>query len=129
MATGSWIAVEYPDGTVKAVHCHWDGYLEGVGATLVEHYTDFEKADALINQGDISSLDITVEGSVFYARDRGEELMPAERYGSMKDYIKRRRLEDYNYVRLYETGEWQVDSLYNDLAKGSVRECLASLEV
>ena len=128
MATRSTIAVEYPDGTVRAIYCHWDGYLEGVGATLVEHYADFDQADALINMGDISSLDSTVEGSEFYARDRGEEFVPAEQYGSLRDYTPRGRMEEYNYVRLYKTGEWQVAALYNDRAEGSVKECLAQIE-
>ena len=129
MATRSTIAVEYPDGTVRAIYCHWDGYLDGVGATLVEHYADFDQADRLINQGDMSSLDSTIEGSEFYARDRDEEFVPADQYGSLRDYTMRRRLEEYNYVRLYATGEWRVAALYNDRAEGSVKECLAALEV
>lgn len=108
MATRSTIALEYPNGLVKVIYCHWDGYLTGVGKTLVEHYADFDTADQLIQLGDLSSLASTLTHSEFYARDHGEELIPAARYGSVNDYSSQVRLEEYNYLRLYSTGEWQV---------------------
>ena len=45
-----------PDNRIKSIYCHSDGYLEGVGDTLREHYTDVKKIKALLALGDISSL-------------------------------------------------------------------------
>lgn len=56
MATRSTIALEFADGTVQQVYAHWDGYLEGNGKTLFEHYVDPFKLRELIDLGDISSL-------------------------------------------------------------------------
>ena len=56
MGTRSTIALEFADGTVQQVYCHWDGYLSHNGAILQEHYSDPFKLRDLIDQGGISSL-------------------------------------------------------------------------
>jgi hypothetical protein len=85
MATRSAIGVMHGE-KAKVVYCHWDGYIDGVGRTLLEHY-DSPKANHLVALGGISSLGSEVvipEGvehsydaphadiTVFYNRDRGE---------------------------------------------------------
>ena len=56
MGTRSTIALEFADGTVEQVYCHWDGYLSHNGKILAEHYSDPFKLRDLIDMGDISSL-------------------------------------------------------------------------
>lgn len=56
MATRSTIALEFADGTVQQVYCHWDGYLAHNGQILAEHYSDPFVLRDLIDLGDISSL-------------------------------------------------------------------------
>ena len=57
MSTRSMIAIENPNSlAVKAVYCHWDGYLEHNGCSLNEHYTASPKVNNLIALGDLSSL-------------------------------------------------------------------------
>ena len=56
MGTRSTIALEFADGTVQQVYCHWDGYLEHNGAILKEHYSNPFKLRDLIDLGDLSSL-------------------------------------------------------------------------
>jgi hypothetical protein len=56
MGTRSTIALEFADGTVQQVYCHWDGYLDHNGKVLQEHYSDPFKLRDLIDLGDISSL-------------------------------------------------------------------------
>ena len=73
MATRSRIAIENQDGTVDSIYCHFDGYLEGVGKTLFNHY-DQEKLEKLLELGDISSLGESTIDTVAYCRDRGEDL-------------------------------------------------------
>jgi hypothetical protein len=73
MATRSRIAIENQDGTVTSIYCHFDGYIDGVGKTLQENYNTREKMEQLIALGDISSLGKTIEETVAYHRDRGEE--------------------------------------------------------
>jgi len=56
MGTRSTIALEFADGTVEQVYCHWDGYLAHNGRILQEHYSDPFKLRKLIDLGDLSSL-------------------------------------------------------------------------
>jgi hypothetical protein len=56
MATRSTIALEFADGTVQQVYCHWDGYLEHNGKILFESYQDPFKLRDLIDLGDVSVL-------------------------------------------------------------------------
>jgi hypothetical protein len=73
MATRSLIAIENPDGTYDAVYCHFDGYPEGVGRKLEDHYTDPEKIRALISRGSMSMLSPELDKCEFYTKS-GEEL-------------------------------------------------------
>ncbi len=56
MSTRSDIIAQRADGKWARIYCHHDGYLEGVGQTLHDHYRTQEKIDALMALGDISSL-------------------------------------------------------------------------
>ncbi len=57
MSTRSRIAVlQENDGSVKSVYCHWDGYLSGVGVTLLNHYNTYQRANAVVALGGLSSL-------------------------------------------------------------------------
>ena len=61
MSTRSNIARLNSDGSVDVIYCHWDGYLTGVGMTLVLHYDTKKEMNDLIDLGDISSLRDTIE--------------------------------------------------------------------
>ena len=57
MGTRSMIAIENANSkAVKAIYCHWDGYLGHNGAILNEHYSASPKVNNLIALGDMSSL-------------------------------------------------------------------------
>jgi hypothetical protein len=120
MATRSRIGIKNPDGTVKSVYCHWDGYPDYNGRILCAHYATREAAEALIALGSISSLrerlapdegevhnfdnpkrDITIA----YHRDRGEDL-EIEDYSDVERYYM--STTDYRY--LFSDGKWFVDS-------------------
>ena len=73
MSTRSRIAIENESGIVNSIYCHFDGYVDGVGKTLFNHY-DKEKLQKLIELGDISSLGESTIDTVAYCRDRGEDL-------------------------------------------------------
>jgi hypothetical protein len=73
MATRSRIAIENQDGTVTSIYCHFDGYLDGVGKKLFNHY-DREKTEKLMELGDISALGESILWTIAYHRDRGEDL-------------------------------------------------------
>ncbi len=119
MATRSTIALEYADGTVGQIYCHWDGYLDNNGEILLKHYRDPHKLKALMDLGDLSSLGANVgskhafdervdDECTFYGRDRGETGTDARRYRSFADYRANAQFEEYNDI-LRKDGVWYVE--------------------
>jgi len=116
MGTRSTIALEYADGTVGQVYCHWDGYLENNGMILYKHYSDPFKVRDLLDEGDMSSLDSSVEGSTFY-KERGE-VCPQKMFKDFADYKANHQYEEYEYI-LRRDGQWYVaahSAIYGSLA-------------
>ena len=106
MGTRSTIALEYADGSVGQVYCHWDGYLSNNGQILLKHYQDPFKVRELLDEGDMSSLDTTVEGCTFY-KERGE-VCPQRMYKDYAEFRKEAQGEEYNYI-LRRDGNWYVE--------------------
>ena len=107
MATRSRIAIENQDGTVTSIYCHFDGYLEGVGKTLFEHY-DREKTEKLMELGDISVLGESTLDTIAYHRDRNEDLN-FKTFPNVEDLFENgsRSGEEYVYC-LTKDGIWLV---------------------
>ena len=98
MGTRSTIALEYADGTVEQVYCHWDGYLEHNGQILAKHYMDPFKVRDLIALGGFSSLDTTVEATKSTAyTQRGEDL-DINKFKDYADYVANHQYEEYDYI-------------------------------
>jgi hypothetical protein len=130
MATRSTIALEFADGTVEQVYCHWDGYLSHNGKMLLEHYSNPFILRDLIDLGGLSSLRATIGAKhafsqfdlpkeevedfikrtenmcTFYARDRGEKLI-VHKFVDFQDYLAHHSYEEYEYI-LRRDGNWYV---------------------
>lgn len=113
MATRSTIALEYADGTVGQIYCHWDGYLQHNGHILFKHYADPFKVRELLDRGDTSTLDKDISGCDFYS-NRGEKC-PQRMFKDINEYFADCQQEEYDYiltrkqgwlVRCYATGGW-----------------------
>jgi hypothetical protein len=102
MATRSTIALEFADGTVEQIYCHWDGYLSGVGAELVSGYSDPFRLRDLIDAGDTSTI-----GEPY--SQRGEDC-PARKFKDFEDYKANGQDEEYDYILRYIDGKgvWLV---------------------
>ena len=134
MGTRSTIALEFADGSVGQVYCHWDGYLSHNGKILVEHYQDPFKLQKLIDTGDLSVLHAELgekhdfnesyeNGCTFYGRDRGETGIDARYFKDFADYVKNHSYEEYEYI-LRTDGVWYVnqDNGYEPLMEAIVDE-------
>ena len=118
MATRSNIAMKTADGKIVSVYCHWDGYVAHNGKILLENYDFIDKIEALIALGSISSLGKAIglqqdfddrstqkdDWTLFYSRDRGEELSIQE-YDDIPSWID--QMEEYAY--LWNGQEWLVN--------------------
>jgi len=121
MATRSTIALEYSDGRVRQIYCHWDGYLDHNGQILLDHYATSDLVDQLIQHGSISSLGRSIEDTEFYARDRGEELIPPCEFETEDDYHLAATFQDYNYL-MDRHGQWLVQ--FNDAGFQNLQQAL-----
>lgn len=119
MGTRSTIALEFADGTVEQVYCHWDGYLSNNGEILAEHYMDPFKVKQLVELGGFSSLRDTVAETAKSAYTQRGEDKEVNRFQNIVEYVKECQQEEYDYilrsingtatwfVRCYATdGEW-----------------------
>jgi hypothetical protein len=98
MGTRSTIALEYADGTVQQVYCHWDGYLSNNGRILNDHYMDPFKVKELVALGGFSSLEGTVELTALQAyTQRGEELS-INKFKDVAEYFADCQQEEYDYI-------------------------------
>ena len=130
MSTNAAIGLTMPDGTIKAVHLHWDGYIAhgGAGETLAEHYKDREKVEKLIALGFLSSLGAEVAPdpasphswknpqpnvTVAYHRDRNDPLEPAIVFKDKDSFAEEAKGSLWaEYAYLFEDGRWLVCDLH-----------------
>jgi hypothetical protein len=137
MGTRSTIALEYADGTVDQIYCHWDGYLDHNGEILRQHYMDPFKVRDLMDLGDMSSLgpqlgtqhtfDIQAKYGTpeyeaeaeakrqvctFYGRDRNESGVQRKRFVNFEAYKNEHQYEEYEYIlrNIDGKGVWFVSS-------------------
>lgn len=116
MSTRSRIGYyDYDTGCVKSVYCHFDGYVEGVGAVLEENYPTLEDAKAIVSLGGISSLGESLEyrdedhenGTRDYHRWRGEPIEIATDYG-LSDYGNSAFDCGEEFAYLFIGGRWMI---------------------
>ena len=151
MGTRSTIALEYADGTVEQVYCHWDGYLAHNGQILLKHYSNPFILRDLIDLGDVSSLKPTIgtkhafshfelraeevaeykvlteNMTTFYGRDRGETGADKKSFVDFQDYLAHHQYEEYDYILRNVNGKatWFVsdhDGAYVELEQAIMEE-------
>ena len=114
MATRSNIGIEYSDGKIETIYCHYDGYPEHMVPLLENyHYNDVRE---LLEQGDMSYLRKFIHPTtdshdfnnpepdicLFYARDRGEPLYENPIFDDRSEALK----EEFLYLYLQKENKW-----------------------
>lgn len=119
MATRSNIAYKTPEGKIRSIYAHYDGYPAHNGEMLRRYYTDADKVKMLVDLGSISILAPKVfptntthsfdnpqeDVTIFYGRDRGEENVGYVEYDDIPSWIA--DMEEYAY--LYTENGWLVN--------------------
>ena len=123
MSTRSLICMQIDDDKYKTIYCHSDGYLTYNGAMLLDHYSNKEKLEKLLNLGDISCLNEKVDPDptlpphsfdydkrqegvvVAYGRDRGETGIEAKMF-TLKDLKDKDSWIEYVYI-FDRNGKWK----------------------
>jgi hypothetical protein len=132
MATRSAIGIKHGN-RIKAVYCHYDGYLEHVGRALDTYYKDSVKVNKLISMGDMSGIgadigekhlaedrrqyldDGIATQCTFYNRDRedDESKTAFKSFGSEQEFIEFFEGSWCEYFYLYDNGTWYYSTLKN----------------
>ena len=105
MGTQASISCVNPDGTITSIFCYNDGYVNGVGKTLVNYYKEYDKINELMKLGDIESLGDEVsecEVDEYYVE-------PATVFDDVTDWKDGLEFQRYDYV--FKDGKWH---LYKD---------------
>lgn len=117
MGTQATIARHNEDGTFDTIYLHYDGYTEHAFNILRQHYNTQELVDALIELGDLSSLNeriapdagedhtfmSPVRGvTIAYHRDRGEDR--ARTKAQRVPILTKSECAAYTYV--WSNGAW-----------------------
>jgi hypothetical protein len=157
MATRSTIALEFADGTIGQVYCHWDGYLAHNGEMLQEYYSNPFVLRDLIDLGSLSSLrpqigtkhpfsmfeanmtqdeyaNLYRDMCTFYGRDRGEGQSDATYFKDYLHFLVDGQSEEYDYILRNVNGvaTWFVSDHGGDyilLTEAIAKEAQEELEV
>lgn len=111
MGTHAMIGIVNQDGSVDASYVHYDGYLEGVGRTLVENYNTLYDAEVVAKGGYMSAL------YPDYVTTRKEAVHnePSVPYLSVEQFMKNGY--DYagaDYLYLFDGEIWFFASNYGE---------------
>ncbi len=126
MSTRSRIGYVMKTDAIASVYCHSDGYIEGVGRTLLNHYTDPKKIRTLIKLGDLSSLHEKVAPpagvkhafewmerapgvTVAYKRDRGETDVDPIQSATVEEFLAIDSGQEYSYLWDGRWWVWDMD--------------------
>ena len=102
--------IEEGKGKIVGTWCHYDGYLMGVGYSLLNAYNTAELAYMVASSGYLSGLAKTVEG--FHTEPHAND-DPSFVLESKADLIHRAGNSGCEFVYLYDKGAW----LYWDIDK------------
>lgn len=95
MSTRSVIGIIRKDGSVECINCYRDGYLHGVGKVLLNHYTDQDKIEQLLELGDLYALKENTDHAIInpdkyttiaYVRDGGEKNTQSRVFDSIQEF-------------------------------------------
>jgi len=99
MSTSCVIAVKLFNDSYIATVCNFDGYYDGVGAELREHFTDIGAPQKLVEGGEIRCIN---KGEVeYYAKSNFKPVTMNE-----KELAGMRSEWGCSYTHLYVAGEW-----------------------
>lgn len=105
MGTRSFVGVMIGD-VCRAVYVHFDGYLDGVGATLQAYRTQAE-VEKLISHGDRSTLE-----NGFY-KNRGETGVEPTDYGTFDEFFDACKDSWGEWYYIFNNGVWRCGNTYS----------------
>ena len=104
MSTRSNIMYQQQSGEVLSAYCHMDGYLTGVGKSLLTHYNNDKMAHKLVANGYISSIYPTIDEINIKRANKDKPIF----YYDLEDDISNIDALFIEYVYLWNGKSWEV---------------------
>ena len=130
MATRSFIGIyDGKEQSAEYIYCHNDGYLEWVGADLINYYNDERTIRALLKKGNLSSLHPEIDTCTF-----SQEYEPSMKIDDVKtihEAFYQMHEESIEYMYLYDkdSRKWYyVKGVPSKRTKGKVLPDMESSE-
>ena len=113
MGTAAMIGIyNKKDGTVTASYCHYDGYVAGVGRTLVESYNTQYDAEVVAKGGYLSAL----YDDYLEARKEAVHQDPATVFESVDHFLKEGgNYAGADYLYLWDGYGWFFAPTYKEV--------------
>lgn len=103
---GMWETVNPEGAEALMIYHHWDGYIKGVGKTLIEKYNSYEDALNLVLGGDCSSINETYAPYATRKCEDWESIKPRPISENHK------MEEEYDYM--FKGDQWYVRGGYDE---------------
>ena len=103
MATRSLIALDNTD-VFTSIYCHWNGYLSGVGKSLLENYKDINDVEELLELGDLSTLGYWITECNPYGKETNEF---AKDFSSLQNLIVYFMNSNCEYLYIFNGLGWE----------------------
>ena len=107
MATRATIGYLNPSNSITTTYNHYDGYPEGLGVALKNHYNTNEKAKEVANMGYVSYIDAETGNIEANNKSRPVTVGGGDDLASTLQYFKEQASEgDYAYLWVPQSEEW-----------------------
>ena len=126
MGSRAHIAKIDREGTGRYLYLGHGCYPDDAGRILLEHYSEQSHIDALMAMGSIASLGETLEDSIFYHRDHGEDwshCRPAPLYNGTIGLFEKAYLPGPEWLYCWTPDGWLAAEVRSDPPSNYFERC------
>jgi len=106
MATRATIGYLNPDNTITTTYNHYDGYPEGLGVALRNHYNTNEEAKEVVNMGYVSYIDAETGNIEANNKSAPQTVGDGDLVSSIQYFKDQASEGDYAYLWVPQNEEW-----------------------
>ena len=106
MATRATIGYLNPDNTITTTYNHYDGYPEGLGVALKNHYNTNEEAKEVANMGYVSYIDAETGNIEANNKSAPQTVGDGDLVSSIQYFKDQASEGDYAYLWVPQNEEW-----------------------
>jgi hypothetical protein len=118
MSTRSLIGILTENNQVKNIYCHSDGYIDGNGVILFDHYNSKRLVEEMIDRGSMSYLSERVDLCKYYGVKGERDFESPQTYSLEKYASSADGMIEYSYLFVPGEDRWYVATCHEDELEG-----------